>query len=201
MRSAVHDFWEQMTNAADLGHHLPVDADRPFRLQMRILAIRRPAAGESQWEIEYSATSTDEPGDRQYKLRCDAAADRCVVSDDNQLAGEHNVSQHQLGTIFGRVTTIDTKIESKNEDGEWKTQLRLREMDDAESQQCRLTWKTSPAGHRSGLVRVVGPPALAGDRLAVVGLILAGVGNSTRCRDRPVQGPIIEALSYFISNR
>jgi hypothetical protein len=181
VRSAVREFWEQMTNAVDLGHHLPVDADRPFRLQMRIVAIRRPAAGESQWEIEYSVKSPDEPAERQYKLRCDAAADWCVVSDENQLAGERNVSRHELGTIFGRVTAIDTIRETKNEDGEWKLQLRLREMDDAESQTMRAT--VNDIVRRSSTqrwIKSLARPFSLAIAWPAVGVILAGVGMRGR---------------------
>jgi hypothetical protein len=178
VRSAVHDFWDQMTNAVDLGHYLPVDADRPFRLQMRINAIRLPLVGESQWEIEYSAKPPEEPAERQYKLRCDAAADWCVVSEENHTAKERNVSRHQLGTIFGRVTAIDTKRETKNAEGEWKVQLRLREMGDAESQQMRATVNdiVRRGAMRSWSKALARPISLA-IAWPVVGLVLAGVGG------------------------
>jgi hypothetical protein len=185
VRSAVHDFWAQMTNAVDLGHYLPVDADRPFRLQMRISAIRPPATGESQWEIEYSAKSPDEPAERRYKLRCDAAADWCVVSDENYTPKERNVSRHQLGSIFGRVTAIDTTRETKNEEGEWKVQLRVREMDDAELQQMRATVNdiVRRGAMRSWSKTLARPISLA-IAWPAVGVILAGVGMRGRNNSR-----------------
>jgi hypothetical protein len=183
VKSAVRDYWEHMSNAADLGHYLPVDADRHFKSRVRITAIRRPAAGESQWEIDYSVKSPDEPDERRFKLRCDAAADWCVVSDENESAHDRHEGRNQLGTIFGRVTAIETTRASKNEEGEWNMRLRFREMDAAESLKTRATADDIArlGSTRDGNASLSWPLSLA-IAWPAVGLMLAGVGRLGHCK-------------------
>lgn len=129
--------WHQFANSADLGRYLPVDPQRYFpSSHLRITSIRPPDTPEdSLWGIDYLILRNPEDADEKRsprRLRVDASADWCVVSDVDTEGIPRRESHNKLGKFFGRTTAVESTTRAESEKGLWTTQVRLRELEPVE---------------------------------------------------------------------